>query len=112
MQSSMMASSLYLHFPEGNDRFERPKSVLSKMTTLLLKRSCMCMAEMPMDLCKRVHSPPPVTGAAVWGEVVVVKGKIGNEICGWNLEVEAAEETTPTGEKVGLGSGRRRPWRR
>lgn len=59
MQSSGTSSSLCLHFPLGRVRFERPKSVRSKITTLLSWRSCICMAEMPTDSCRRVHSPPP-----------------------------------------------------
>lgn len=68
MQSSEMASSLWRHLPKGRVSWEGPKSVRSKIMTLLLWKSCMCMAEMPTDLCRRVHSPPPGVAAdgVIW----------------------------------------------
>lgn len=46
------------HFPLGKDMLDLPKSVRSKITTLSLLRSCMCMAETPMLGFSKTHLPP------------------------------------------------------
>lgn len=74
-QSSFTTASLRRQdFPVGRERFDVPKSVRSKITTLLFLRSCMCMAETPMDFWSTAHRPPPLPpgptayngGGAVW----------------------------------------------
>lgn len=59
MQSILRASSLgsIRQRPPGREMLEGPKSVRSKMTTLLSCISCMCIADMPTFACKRRHFP-------------------------------------------------------
>lgn len=64
MQSGLTTSSLIRQVsPNGRLRFDGPKSVRSKITTLLLCRSCMCMAEIPILLCRRTQFPNGFLGS-------------------------------------------------
>lgn len=50
------------HFPFGKEMLEVPKSVRSYIMTRSFGRSCMCMADMPMDGRRRDHVPPHTVG--------------------------------------------------
>ena len=60
MQSILETAScgLLRQLPLGREMFDGPKLVLSNITTRSLRRSCMCMAEIPTLERRRVHFPP------------------------------------------------------
>lgn len=71
------------HLPFGREMLDMPKSVRSYMMTRSVVRSCMCMADMPMD-GRRSDQDPPVPLAAwhidVWRRMREKKGN-ENFIC-------------------------------